>query len=259
MKKLFGLIALCLLGCAPVDRYVKVVDQTLPKAVMVEVKAIVTQITLVIDEKGLRIEESTVTVRARGSGVFISPNGHVLTCDHVVNFGTPIDVIVTDFYGNSYKAEVLFAESRLDLALIKVEADYPTSFAKIADPRKLKVGQEVIAIGNPLSLDFSVTHGIISALHRDIGVYNMNQSDTFINPGNSGGPLFNLRGELVGINSRVIPPVNAPVFTGCGFSVNSGQIVEFLTRFRGIDKAIPKFDLKYWLKYIHGLASTGDN
>jgi serine protease Do len=258
MKKFIGLLAFLIVGCAPVDRYVKIVDEVTPKAVMVEVKAVVSQVTFTLDENGIRVEESTVAVRVRGSGVFISPEGHIVTCDHVIAFDNLVEVLISDYYGNTWKAEVLFTEPRLDLALLKITPDYETPYAKIADPRKIKVGQEVIAVGNPLGLDFSVTHGIISALHRDIGVYNMNQSDAFINPGNSGGPLFNLRGELVGINSRIIPPVNANIFTGCGFSVNSGQIVEFLTRFRGIDKAIPKYDLKYWNRFLHAITGKSD-
>lgn len=252
-------LGLFLFGCAPIERYVKVSDDSLPKTTMIEVKAIVTQITLIIDEKGISIDQSTVTINVRGAGVFISPQGHILTCDHLFEFNQVIDAIVIEYNGNVYKAEILFREERLDLALLKVNVDQPVPYARIADPRKLKVGQEVIAIGNPLGFDFSVSHGIISALNRDgLGVYNMTQSDTFLNPGNSGGPLFNLKGELVGINSRIVPPVRANIFTGLGFSVQSGQIVEFLTRFRGLDKSIPKYDHSYWQGFLNavGLGSN---
>jgi S1-C subfamily serine protease len=254
-----GVLAMFQTGCAVGERYVKVSNESIPKAVMIEVKAIMTQVTLVLDEEGIHIDQSTVTVKVRGAGVFISPTGHILTCDHLFEFDRIIDAVAIDYLGNVYKGEILFQEERLDLALMKINVDPPVDYARIADPRKLRVGQEVIAVGNPLGFDFSVSHGIISALNRDgLGVPNMTQSDTFLNPGNSGGPLFNLKGELVGINSRIVPPVKANIFTGLGFSTQSGQIVEFLTRFRGLDKSIPKYDYGYWqgFKNAIGLGSN---
>lgn len=259
MRKLLWFLPLLLIGCAPVERYVKVAEVSQSKAVMIQVKAITTRDFLVIDDQGIRVEEATVTVKVQGAGVFISPQGHVLTCDHLFEFDKVLDVIVFEEDGTTYKAEILFQEERLDLALVKVNPDRDVPYAEIADPRKLRVGQEVIAVGNPLGFEFSVSHGIISQLYRDgLGVPNMTQSDCFINPGNSGGPLFNLKGELVGINSRIVPPVNANIFTGSGFSVQSGQIVEFLTRFRGLDKSIPKYDIDYWkgLKNALGLGTN---
>jgi S1-C subfamily serine protease len=253
MKKLLLFLPLLLIGCAAREKYVKVVDTVQPKSVMIEVKAVTMKQFLVIDETGIHVEEATVTVRVRGSGVFISPEGHVLTCAHLLWFEKVIDVVVIELDGSTYKAEPLFQEDRLDLALLKINTDHSTPYAKIADPRKLRVGQEVIAVGNPLGFEFSVTHGIISQLYRDgLGVPNMTQSDCFLNPGNSGGPLFNLKGELIGINSRIVPPVNANIFTGLGFSVQSGQIIEFLTRFRGLDRAIPPYDLSYWRRFLYG-------
>jgi S1-C subfamily serine protease len=254
MKWLFGLFALAFIGCAPVEKYVKLSDKCSPKTVMIEVHAVTTIVELVFTENGIDIVESTVAVRVRGAGVYVSPEGHILTCDHLFSFDEIDDVIISEYSGGMYSAEILFREERLDLALLKVNPDRPVAFARIADPRKLRVGQEVMAIGNPLGFDFSVSHGIISSLYRDgLGVPNMTQSDAFLNPGNSGGPLFNLKGELVGINSRIVPPIRANVFTGLGFSVQCGQIIEFLTRFRGIDKAIPHFNLKYWKQYVKSL------
>jgi S1-C subfamily serine protease len=254
-----GVLALFQTGCAIGERYVKVSNESIPKAVMIEVKAIVTQTTLIIDEEGLRVEQATVTVKVRGSGVFISPEGHILTCDHLFEFDQVLDAVAIDYLGNVYKGEILFQEQRLDLALMKINVDPAVDYARIADPHKLRVGQEVIAVGNPLGFEFSISHGIISALNRDgLGVPNMTQSDAFLNPGNSGGPLFNLKGELVGINSRIVPPVNANIFTGLGFSVCPEQIIEFLGRFRGLDQAIPTLE-KGVRKRIYNVLRLGSN
>ena len=129
---------------------------------------------------------------------------------------------------------------------VKVDFYQTTPYVNIADPRGLKVGQEVIAIGSPAGLSFSVTNGIISALYRDFNhAYNVTQSNTAINPGNSGGPLFNLKGELVGINSFfIMARPEFPVFTGLGFSVQSGQCIEFLTDAAKKFKDMKKYTLK---------------
>ena len=234
---LVGLLSLGLIGCSDSGKkLVPIVQEALPKTVMLTVITVVDVLVITVEGDKLKGEVKKATVQYRGAGVYISPTGHILTCAHMVDEGEVQDVLITQYDGIVMKADILYKDSNRDLALLKVNIYSP--YAKLADPRSLKVGQEVIAIGNPLGMDFSVSHGIVSALNRDnLGVYNMTQSDTFINPGNSGGPLFNLDGELVGINSRVLPPVHAPIFTGLGFSVAGGQILEFLTRFQGLDRA----------------------
>lgn len=252
MKKLIlGLILLA--GCTAVgNRLVSIIDKTIGTTTSIVVT--LDEARLVLTETKEGIEITAEPIRYRGAGVFITPTGHVLTCSHLFWSDTVIDIEVTDYYGNVYKAELLSRDDKKDLALLKVVTKKPVKFARLGDPRELRVGQEVFAIGNPLGLEFTVTSGIISALNRDINEsYNMTQSDTAINPGNSGGPLFNLKGEVIGINVLTTSPVNAPVFTGLGFSVQSGQIVEFLTKYRGIDKAIPKFGLSYWKAFINAL------
>lgn len=245
------LLAFMAIGCAPKEHLVKLSEQTLPKTTTITVIGITERVFLEFDgDSTFSIEKATVAVKVTGAGVYISENNHVLTCDHLFTLLSISSVTVCDYSDNCYAAEIVFREPNLDLALLRTTAATKSDFARIADPRKLRVGQEVLAIGNPLGFPFSVTHGIISALNRDdLGVYDMTQSDAFINPGNSGGGLFNLKGELIGINSRMVPPVNGPIFTGLGFSVQSGQIVEFLTRFRGLEKAIPKYGYDYWLGF----------
>lgn len=228
-------------GCAAKEPYVRLAQDTLPKTTTITVKGVAEGLAFIIDEKGLRIEKSTFPVMVRGAGVFISEENHVLTCDHLFTLPIISSITTCNYYGECSDAEILFRDGNLDLALLHAKFPYKSDAAKIGNPLKLRVGQEVLAVGNPLGFPFSVSHGILSALNRnELGVYNMTQSDAFINPGNSGGGLFNMRGELIGINSRMVPPVRAAVFTGLGFSVQSGQILEFLTRFRGLDEVFSK-------------------
>ncbi len=247
MKTLFAILSVFLLGgCAANERFVKVAEDAIPKTVSIKVTTLIEQTTIDFGPEGFTVTTSTAVVMFGGAGVFVSPNGHVLTVEHLFDEGKILAITVCQSDDTCQGAEILEKDARKDLALIRVEGPTP-NFARLADPRELRVGQEVLAIGSPLGLDFSVTHGIISALNRDFDFrYNATQSDTSINPGNSGGPLFNLKGELVGINSFMIPPVNAPVFTGLGFSCSSGQIVEFLTRVRARYEALPRFNHSYW-------------
>lgn len=216
---LFGLTSVLFGGCETKgDRLVSVVSNSIDKVVIIRVDA---------EKNGMK---GTVV----GSGVFIDSKGLVLTCAHLFNDFNVKGISVINYGDEVVAGKVVFISTRKDLALVKTWALSPTSYAKVADPRNLKVGQEVFAIGNPKDVGISVTSGIISRLNCDFEwAYNVTQSDTAINPGNSGGPLFNLKGELVGINSFLVSGTNVlPVFTGLGFSVSSGQIIEFLAQYR---------------------------
>lgn len=138
-----------------------------------------------------------------GSGFIISSDGYILTNAHVINAADKITVRLTD--QREYKAKVIGADRRTDVALIKIEA---TGLPKITqgDPALLKVGEWVLAIGSPFGFDSSVTAGIVSGKGRSLQQENFVpfiQTDVAINPGNSGGPLFNMKGEVVGINSQI--------------------------------------------------------
>ncbi len=137
-----------------------------------------------------------------GSGVIISDTGYIITNHHVISGATKITVTLTD--GNEYSAKLIGSDTMADIAVIKIESENALPYAKIGDSSKLVVGEEVIAIGNPLgSLGGSVTNGIISALDREITVEGQKmrllQTNAAINPGNSGGGLFNLKGELIAV------------------------------------------------------------
>ena len=150
---------------------------------------------------GSEPEEHTVP-RGVGSGFIISTDGSVLTNHHVVADATEIFVTLSD--GREFKAKVVGSDERTDVALVKIDAKDLTALP-IGDPKQLKKGQWVLAIGSPFGLESTVTSGIVSALGRDTGDYlPFIQTDVAVNPGNSGGPLLNLKGEVVGINSQIV-------------------------------------------------------
>src|SRR5262244_2656893 len=159
-------------------------------------------------------------VNSLGSGFIIDPQGIVVTNNHVISEADEINVILND--GTTLKAEVVGRDQRTDLALLRVKPTKPLKAVKFGDSEKLRLGEWVIAIGNPFSLGGTVTAGIVSARNRDIqsGPYdNYIQTDAAINRGNSGGPLFNLDGEVVGVNTAIISRSGGSI--GIGFAVPS--------------------------------------
>ena len=143
------------------------------------------------------------STRSLGSGFVISADGYILTNAHVVDRADEITVRLID--KREFKAKVIGADKRTDVALIKIEAA-GLPVVKLGDPSKLKVGEWVLAIGSPFGFDNTVTAGIVSGKARSLPQENLVpfiQTDAAVNPGNSGGPLFNLRGEVVGINSQI--------------------------------------------------------
>jgi len=232
MKKYLSLVtALVLLGVAfklvppaPENRFVKPVAHVLDACVQVTVKFVAQT----------EFDQVPIIHGVGGSGVFISPKGYILTAAHVMSFDKVISVSIIRDNGDVVAAHIVKIDDKNDLALLKVDYyDVKVPYVKLADPRKLVLGQEVFAIGAPLGLGLGVTAGIISALYVDLGrgYYNMTQSDAAINHGNSGGPLFNLKGELVGINVLMITASPfEQTFGGIGFSVQVSQCYEFLTR-----------------------------
>ncbi len=159
-------------------------------------------------------------VNSLGSGFIIDAAGIVVTNNHVIADADEITVILND--GSRIKAELIGTDKKIDIALLRIKPDRPLKAVKFGDSEKLRLGEWVIAIGNPFSLGGTVTAGIVSARNRDInsGPYdNYIQTDAAINRGNSGGPLFNLEGEVVGINTAIISPSGGSI--GIGFAVPS--------------------------------------
>jgi serine protease Do len=144
-------------------------------------------------------------IQGAGSGVIISKNGYVLTNNHVIEGAKDVTVTLSDH--KEYKARIVGRDPKTDLAVLKIEGGGTFPAATLGDSDNLKVGDWVIAIGNPFGLNNTVTSGIVSAKGRVIGAGpydNFIQTDASINPGNSGGPLFNMKGEVVGINTAII-------------------------------------------------------
>src|SRR6266852_3101485 len=155
--------------------------------------------------------------RSLGSGFIISQDGYVLTNAHVVEGADEITVKFTD--KREFKAKVIGADKRTDIALIKIDASGLPA-VRFGDPSKLKVGEWVVAIGAPFGFENTVTAGIVSAKGRSLPQENFVpfiQTDVAINPGNSGGPLFNMRGEVVGINSQIYSRTGG--FMGLSFAI----------------------------------------
>jgi serine protease Do len=166
-------------------------------------------------------------VQSLGSGVLISPDGYIITNNHVVEDAKNIDV---ELYGGAHRKAVLVGrDPPTDLAVIKIEPSPGSAYAHFGDSDALKVGEWVIAIGSPRGLDWTVTAGIVSAKHRtDIGALGPSgyedfiQTDASINPGNSGGPLINLNGEVIGINSLIVSASQGS--EGLGFAIPSRMV-----------------------------------
>ncbi|MEE1013675.1 MAG: trypsin-like peptidase domain-containing protein [Clostridia bacterium] len=158
--------------------------------------------------------------QAQGSGIILSSDGYIVTNNHVVENTSSISVILNT--GTEYEAKIIGADSQTDLAVIKIEPQEELTVAKLGDSNKLEVGERVVAIGNPMGVEFfgSVTQGIVSAVNRTISIENrtMNliQTDAAINSGNSGGALINIYGEVIGINSVKVTSTGVE---GMGFAI----------------------------------------
>lgn len=171
---------------------------------------------------GLFKEPPTRRQYGQGSGVIVSPDGYIVTNNHVVADAADVEVILAD--RRQYKGRVVATDPKTDVAVVKIQAtNLPT--AAWGDSSQLAVGDFVLAIGNPLGLNRTVTFGIVSAVGRaDVGVADFEdfiQTDAPINPGNSGGALVNIQGELVGINTAIASPTGGSV--GVGFAIPSNM------------------------------------
>ena len=162
-----------------------------------------------------------------GSGVIFSKDGYIVTNLHILN-SQQIDVSLNN--GKNYPAKIIGIDKNADLAVIKISADEELNPINIADSDNLKVGDRVLAIGNPYGIGISVSNGIISATGRDYGnpYLQLIQTDAAINPGNSGGALINENGNLIGINSKIYS--NTGAYQGIGFAIPSNVVVQIATQ-----------------------------
>ena len=166
-----------------------------------------------------------------GSGFVVDALGIVITNNHVIADATEIYVIFTD--GQKLKAEVVGKDSKVDVAVLRVKPEKPLTAVKFGDSDKARVGDWVIAVGNPFGLGGSVTAGIVSARNRNIdsGPYdNYIQTDAAINKGNSGGPLFNMDGDVIGINTAILSPSGGSI--GIGFATPANTVLPIIEQLK---------------------------
>ncbi len=167
---------------------------------------------------------------ALGSGFVISEDGYVVTNNHVIESA---DRILIEFFdGDELEATVIGTDPNTDIALLKVDADGPLPFVKFGDSDTARVGDWVLAVGNPLGQGFSVSAGIVSARNRALsGSYDdYIQTDAAINRGNSGGPLFNMEGDVIGVNTAILSPNGGSI--GIGFSMASNVVTNVVDQLR---------------------------
>ncbi len=172
--------------------------------------------------------------RGLGSGFIISEDGYILTNNHVVERATDIDVILED--GESYEAEIVGTDPKSDVALLKINPKHKLPAVQLGNSKELEIGDWVVAIGNPFGLGHTVTAGIISAKGRSLGLGSYDdfiQTDAAINPGNSGGPLFNLEGEVIGVNTAIIAGGQ-----GIGFAIPVNMAKYVVNQLRDTGKVV---------------------
>lgn len=189
--------------------------------------------------------EQTIRTQPRvgfGSGVILSKDGYIVTNNHVIADADEITVTLND--NRTYPARLVGADENTDLALLKIEGDEALPYLTVGDSDSLKVGEWVLAVGNPFNLTSTVTAGIVSAKARSLGVYNGGiesfiQTDAAINQGNSGGALVNARGELVGVNAVLTSPTGS--YAGYGFAIPTSimtKVVSDLKEFGTVQRAV---------------------
>ena len=175
-----------------------------------------------------------------GSGVIISEDGYIVTNNHVVKDASDIEITLNN--KKTYKAKLIGTDSKMDIALLKINADEKLQYSVFADSDNSKIGEWVLAVGNPYNLTSTVTAGIISAKARNLdtnGIQSFIQTDAAVNPGNSGGALVNTRGELIGINTMISSQTGS--YVGYSFAVPSNiarKIIEDIMEFGNVQRGI---------------------
>jgi serine protease Do len=175
-----------------------------------------------------------------GSGVIITEDGYIVTNNHVIQDATELEVTLNN--NKSYQAKLVGTDSKMDIALLKIDADEKLPYTVFGDSDEIKVGEWVLAVGNPYNLNSTVTAGIISAKARNLandGLQSFIQTDAAVNPGNSGGALVNTRGELIGINTMISSPTGS--YAGYSFAVPSNitrKIIEDLMQFGNVQRGV---------------------
>jgi Do/DeqQ family serine protease len=186
--------------------------------------------------KGGQTQEQVGT----GSGVIISEDGYIVTNNHVIKDASEIEITLNN--KQSYKAKLIGTDSKMDIALLKIDAGEKLPYTAFANSDSVKIGEWVLAVGNPYNLTSTVTAGIVSAKARNLdtsGIQSFIQTDAAVNPGNSGGALVNTRGELIGINTMISSMTGS--YVGYSFAVPSNiarKIIEDIMEFGNVQRGI---------------------
>jgi len=178
---------------------------------------------------GFGAPQQPQAVEAKGSGFIIDSAGVIVTNNHVVKGAKTVTVTLSD--GNNYPAKILGTDAKTDLAVLKISVDHKLPYVELGSSANVEPGEWVVAMGNPFGLDGTVTAGIVSALGRDIGdgpYDKFIQIDAPINEGNSGGPLFDQKGEVIGINTAILSPSGGSV--GIGFAIPADMVKRVVTQ-----------------------------
>jgi serine protease Do len=185
---------------------------------------------------GQQLQEQVGT----GSGVIISEDGYIVTNNHVIKDATEIEITLNN--KKSYTAKLIGTDSKMDIALLKINADEKLPYSAFGNSDAVKVGEWVLAVGNPYNLTSTVTAGIVSAKARNLdtkGIQSFIQTDAAVNPGNSGGALVNTRGELIGINTMISSMTGS--YVGYSFAIpsnNARKIIDDLIEFGNVQRGI---------------------
>jgi serine protease Do len=213
------------------DSFADVVAKVMPSVVNISVKGMGEM--AMMDKEAKNVSYAPHIVDIVGSGSIVDSNGLIVTNRHVIDNAYEITVTLQD--GTTHNARLLGKGLGFDLAILKVDVGYPLPAIKIGDSDRVRVGDRVLAIGNPLGLKGTVTSGIVSALHRDLYGTPYNQFiqvDAAINHGNSGGPLFNVKGEVVGVNNQIFSESATSGSIGLGFAIPSNDVAFMLDQIR---------------------------
>jgi serine protease Do len=213
------------------DSFADVVAKVMPSVVNISVKGMGEM--PMMDKEAKNVSYAPHIVDIVGSGSIVDSNGLIVTNRHVIDNAYEITVTLQD--GTTHNARLLGKGLGFDLAILKVDVGYPLPAIKIGDSDQVRVGDRVLAVGNPLGLKGTVTSGIVSALHRDLYGTPYNQFiqvDAAINHGNSGGPLFNVKGEVVGVNNQIFSESATSGSIGLGFAIPSNDVAFMLDQIR---------------------------
>src|SRR4051812_33294542 len=229
---IFAVLGLTLIAqSAPVcaeQEFTELVAKVMPSVVNISIEAMGQRVKL--EDSGADSTYANYVVEFVGAGSIVDPSGLIITNRHVVKDAYEIDVTLSD--GATYKGQLLGAGSGTDLAILKIDAGHPLPAIAIGNSDEVKVGEKVLAIGNPLGLASSVSAGVVSGVHRTLKTlpqYEFIQTDASINHGNSGGPLINMKGQMIGIDNQIWSDTAGGGSIGLGFAIPSNDAQLILT------------------------------